>query len=194
MSGENQVRTRRALNILQYDTNGKNIVGLSSNHKTNQIANSKQALFETNQKLSKLKRRTSISLPDINVMSNFGDSNSLNKSATSTPNKKAQRQLTSSKSNISIIVEEKENPNYVKSKLTKMKKIEAKICSKLSANKALKESEIKSKEISIQCNKVEEDMVFGDSVNGTDYWRLIAHKRCKALDDTHKENSMVKES
>jgi len=192
MSGDNQIRTRRALNSLQYETNGKNIVGLSANHKSNQIVNPKQALFEqTNQKLSKLKRRTSISLPDINIMSSFGDSNNLNKSATSTPNKRAQRQLTSSKSNISIIHEEKENPNYVKNKATKMKKIETKISSKLAANKALKDTEIKSKEISVQCNKTEEDMVFGDSVNGTDYWRLIAHKRSRALDDTQKENSTL---
>ena len=50
------------------------------------------------------------------------------------------------------------------------------------------------KEIAIQCNKSEEDMLFGDSVEGTNYWKLIAHKRLKALLESNKENSEVNSS
>lgn len=182
--------TRRALNCLQYEPNGKNIVGLSSNHKSNQIVNPKQALLETNDKLSKLKKRNSISLPDITLFANFNEEDSLNKSATSTPSRKNIKKISASKSNISIIYEDKENPNLMKAKLEKMKSMESKISKKLAINKALTQEikAIEQKEMSIQCNKAEEDMVFGDSVKGTDYWRLIAHKRLNALDETREEN------
>lgn len=187
---EKMTTARRALNCLQYEPNGKNIVGLSSNHKSNQLVNTKQALLAADDKLNKLKKRNSISLPDITIFGNFNDEDSLNKSATSTPCRKTMKKISASKSNISIIYEDKENPNLVKAKLEKMKNMESKINRKLAMSKALKEEIIKveQKEMSIQCNKAEEDMIFGDSVKGTDYWRLIAHKRLSALAETKKEN------
>jgi len=184
------IRTaRKALNSLQYEPNGRTIVG--NNHSSNQLTNTKQALLETNEKLSKLKKRNSISLPDINLISSFNDENQLNKSATSTPNRKGMRKLAASKSNISIIMEEKENPNFMKAKFEKMKSIEAKIAKKLAATKTLTKqvASVETKEMSIQCSKAEEDMLFGESVEGTGYWRLIAIKRFNAIGETKKENA-----
>ncbi len=90
-------------------------------------------------------------------------------------------------------MEEKENPNYMRARLEKMKGMEAKIGKKLAATKAIAKevAKIEMKEMSVQCNKSEEDMLFGDSVKGTDYWRLITHKRFNALVDTKKQNSLV---
>jgi len=50
------------------------------------------------------------------------------------------------------------------------------------------------KEIAIQCNKSEEDMLFSDSVEGTNYWKLIALKRVKALLESNKENAELHKS
>jgi hypothetical protein len=77
-------------------------------------------LLETNEKLNKLKKRNSISLPDINLLLNFNNSDSLNKSTASAPSNKTTKKISSSKSNISIIYEDKENPNLMKAKLEKM--------------------------------------------------------------------------
>lgn len=185
------IRTaRRALNSLQYDSNGRTTGGLNTTPNT---LNSKQAFYETNEKLNKLKKRNSISLPDINLMmNNLSESDSLNRSATSTPNKGIMKKshASKSKSNISVILEEKENPSNMRAKLEKMKSMEMRIGHKLIATKAMakKAAAIEGKEVAIQCNKSEEDMVFGDSVKGTDYWRLIAHKRFNAFVDTKAQN------
>ena len=149
-------------------------------------------LLETNEKLNKLKKRNSISRPDINLLLNFNNSDSLNKSTASAPSNKTTKKISSSKSNISIIYEDKENPNLMKAKLEKMKSMENKIGRKLAVNKALREAiKVQHTEAAVQCNKAGEDMVFGDSVKGTGYWRLIAYKRHNALIETQKENKMV---
>jgi len=181
------VRTRKALNSLQYSPNGKDLAGLSHNLKLNQPELSKkQVLFEVNEKLTKLKKRTSISLPDINSYCDIKDANSLNKSATSTPNKAALvKQISASKSNISVIFEEKENPNHINLNMDKLASAEAAVNVKKPSKTA------DCREVSIQCNKAEEDMVFADSVSGTDYWRLIAHKRFKALVESKSENKLL---
>lgn len=164
------VRTRRALNCLQHSPNGKSVVGISPRK-----SNRKKVNFDGS---NSLKRRTSISLPDICSYVNSKDASNMNKSATSTPHKvKISSSVTPikfSKTNISIIVEEKENPNYC---MTSSNEI----------TETIKKKEFK--EIAIQCNKSEEDMLFGDSVEGTNYWKLIAHKRLKALLESNKENS-----
>jgi hypothetical protein len=182
---------RRALNCLQNDSNGRTTGGLSNINTPNKLT-SKQSFYETNEKLNKLKKRNSISLPDINLMmNNLSDCDSLNRSATSTPCKGMKNSQTSkSKGNISVILEEKENPSYMRAKLEKMKSMEMKIGHKLIATKAIakKIAKPESREVSIQCNKSEEDMLFGDSVKGTDYWRLIAHKRFNAMLDTKAQN------
>ncbi len=154
-----------------------------------------KAFYETNERLSKLKKRNSISLPDINLLinSNLAETDSLNRSATSTPNHKGLKKSYASKSNISVIMEEKENPNYMRARLEKMKKMEVKIGNKLSTTKAIAKeiAKIEMTDMAVQCNKSEEDMLFGDSVKGTDYWRLIAHKRFNALVDTKNQNKLV---
>jgi len=191
--------TRRALNCLQFQSNEQNIVGRVNGQNSKQnITNPKLSFLETNDRLTKLKKRNSISLPDINLLLSSSNTCSRsdmppNSSATSTPNNKSvnpkpqHKKMSSSKSNISIIFEnEKENPNYMKAKLRNM---ENKINKKaLTVKQALNETKNKTHEISIQCNKNEEDMVFSDSVKGTDYWRLIAHKRLDALNQTKIEN------
>jgi len=90
-------------------------------------------------------------------------------------------------------MEEKENPNYMRARLEKMKKMEVKIGNKLSTTKAIAKeiAKIEMTDMAVQCNKSEEDMLFGDSVKGTDYWRLIAHKRFNALVDTKNQNKLV---
>lgn len=141
-----------------------------------------QVVYESNEKNS-LKRRTSISLPDICSFVNSKDASNLNKSATSTPHKLKMNTATTpvkfSKTNISIIIEEKENPNYYLSSTT------------LNEKQELVEKK-ETKEIAIQCNKSDEDLVFCDSVEGTSYWKLIALKRVKALIETREENAQVK--
>lgn len=189
-----EIRPRKALNCLQYnDSNIKSIVGLSNQSlKTNQSMDPKKALLsDTNEKLNKLKKRNSISLPDINLLLN-GESLS-GKSSTRTPTSKPMKKMTASKSNISVIYEDKENPKLMRAKLDKMKNMENKIGRKLAVNKALREAvqAVQTSEMSVQCNKAEEDMVFGDSVRGTDYWRLIAYKRNDALVETQAENKML---
>ncbi len=119
-------------------------------------------------------------MPDICSYANSKDASNLNKSATSTPHKvkisSAVTPIKFSKTNISIIVEEKENPNYC-------------MTSGIENTESIKKKEFK--EIAIQCNKSEEDMLFSDSVEGTNYWKLIALKRVKALLESNKENAEV---
>ena len=138
-----------------------------------------------NEKLNKLKKRTSISLPDINSYCDLKDANLLNKSATSTPHKNLLiKQISTPKNNISIILEEKENPNYMLNS--------DKLLSNMNKSKEAKKlKNVEYKSASIQCNKAEEDMVFADSVEGTSYWRLIAHKRHAAFLASNKENTQV---
>lgn len=170
------MRPRRALNCLQHSPNGKSVVGVSPRK-----SNRKKVNFDGS---NSLKRRTSISLPDICAYANSKDASNLNKSATSTPHKikisSAVTPIKFAKTNISIIVEEKENPNY---------------CMTSSVEKL--EPSIKKKEfneIGIQCNKSDEDMLFGDSVEGTNYWKLIALKRVNALLESKKENADLHKS
>ncbi|CAF1085261.1 unnamed protein product [Brachionus calyciflorus] len=188
---ENGVRTRRALNSLQYSPNGKDIAGLTTSSAKVQT---KKGLFESknsNNVRNGLKKRTSISLPDI-----CGTNQAL-KSLTSTPCKNHRTTSTSTtptkiprKEVIeSVIQEEKENPNVIMNDKKNGEKVTLK-------DKQIKNREnlTKFKEISIQCNKSDEDMLLSISVEGTPYWKLLAHKRLRCLIETEKENEKLNES
>lgn len=194
--------TRRALNCLQYESNGQNIVGNQKSLNQNITSNPKLSFLETNDRLTKLKKRHSHSLPDINLLLSSRSDMQLqsnSSSNTSTPNNKSaqnpkqqqKKMLSTSKSNISIVFEdEKENPSYITK--AKLRNMENKISKKVLTVKGLEKQKAKTThEMNIQCNKSEEDMVFNDCVNGTDYWRLIAHKRMDALDKTKIENMQL---
>jgi len=192
-------RSRKALNDLQFASNGKGIVG-----KVNQFNDSRKNLEDTplNPKLCKTNKRNSISLPDIastGSLCNTALSETI-KSAACTPNKskKATNTSTPSKShmkknNISIIFEdrEKENPNF-----TFNMKLEKSLHNELllSARKEKatgKKKQVECKEIAIQCNKMDEDMLLNEEVDTTNYWKLLAHKRFKCLTNSLNENKQL---
>ena len=141
-----------------------------------------------NNVINKLRKRTSLSLPDICSINNEKCS-SMNKSALSTPSKSS---LTPSKlsrnqtSNISVIVEEKENPNFALNANQENFK-----CEELISGKQGKEEFKTFIEVGIQCNKSDEDMLMSQTVHDTCYWKLMAHKRYQALIQASKENSAV---
>lgn len=186
-SQENGVRTRRALNSLQYSPNGKDIAGMATSSAKLQT---KKGLYECRNSTNVrngLKKRTSISLPDI------CGSNQTSKSITSTPTKNHRTTSTSTtptkiaRKEImgSVIQEEKENPNINFGD----KKASDRISVKEKQNK--RENLSKFKEISIQCNKSDEDMLLNSNVEGTPYWKLLAHKRFRSLVEAEKENDQV---
>jgi hypothetical protein len=202
--------TRRALNDLQYSPNGKDIVGLSprKTNKGHMVNMSKNGLFESSANLSaksinkfsyKLKKRTSISLPDIcstAALSESSSTTSINKSEASTPCKQLPLLKTSKRSNISIIVEEKENPNlafnlHLEKCLMKENADKETVTATETANVKQNKPVENLREIAIQCNKSDEDMLFGDSVEQTSYWKLLSHKRYNCLIETRLENEMV---
>ena len=217
MSQKTPLKSRKALNTLQYSPNGKDIVGLSPRKfQANKLDLKTASIFavDTSHSLKgsstakPLKKRASISLPDI--CSTTSMANSVNKSATSTPHKNKSTSnrsnvngiahlLKTKKSNISIIVEEKENPNVVLSlsseKLALLQqKQQQKEDLKVNKEQQLKKVREKPKEyveISVQCNRDVEDMLLSDSVEGTAYWKLQAHRRFKAVLETELENKQV---
>lgn len=218
MSQKTPLKSRKALNTLQYSPNGKDIASLSPRKfQTNKLDLKTASIFAVDTSHSSkssslakpLKKRASISLPDI--CSTTSMPNSANKSATSTPHKKKLTTSKSSangiahllktkKSNISIIVEEKENPNVVlslsseKLALLQQQQQQHKENLKVAKEKSLKKAK-ESKEfvaISVQCNRDVEDMLLSESVEGTVYWKLQAHRRFKAVLETELENKQVK--
>ena len=188
MSQSTGVRTRKALNDLQYCSNGKDIIGLSP-RKTNNLPLKTKMVETDNPKLTKMKKRTSISLPDIaGTIYNEKKMDKPPKSATvtSTPNKTKRASTTTTptkfnKKDISIIIEEKENPGYF---INSSKVVEA-----VKPAVELKKAEVK--EFGVQCNKGDEDMLFNDNIDDTCYFKLLAHKRCKAQAETLEENKEV---
>jgi len=211
MSQKTPLKSRKALNTLQYSPNGKDIVGLSPRKFQSSKLDLKTASIfavDTSHKSTSsakpLKKRASISLPDI--CSTASMPNPANKSATSTPHK---NKLTSSKSNvngiaqllktkksnISIIVEEKENPNVVLSLSSeKLALLQQQQQNKANLKGAKEKQSKKVKEfveISVQCNRDVEDMLMSESVEGTVYWKLQTHRRFKAVLETELENKQV---
>jgi hypothetical protein len=150
------------------------------------------------------RRRTSISLPDIclsvqqqQIAAQQPASISTSKQAantTSTPsNFKSSISSTTlaarnnlNRKDISIIFEEKENPNAMAS-LNRS----ALVSSSLKP-KAAKKKLVECREISIQCNKSDEDMLTSEGVENTPFWKMLAHNRFRALIKARKENEMVK--
>jgi len=216
MSQKTPLKSRKALNTLQYSPNGKDIVGLSPRKfqtskfdlKTASIFAVDTSHSNKSSSLAKpLKKRASISLPDI--CSTTSMPNSANKSATSTPHKNKlttsksnangiAQLLKTKKSNISIIVEEKENPNVVLSLSSEKLALLHQKQQQKESLKELKEKPLKKAkdpkefaEISVQCNRDAEDMLLSESVEGTVYWKLQAHRRFKAVLETELENKQV---
>lgn len=186
-SQETGVRTRRALNSLQYSPNGKDIAGMTTSSAKLQT---KKGLYECKNSANVrngLKKRTSISLPDI-----CGTNQNI-KSITSTPTKSHRTTSTSTtptkiaRKDVmdSVIQEEKENPNIHFGDRKASDKIS------LKEKQYQRENLKKFKEISIQCKKSDEDMLLNSTVEGTPYWKLLAHKRFRSLTETHKENEQV---
>jgi hypothetical protein len=180
---------RKALNDLLYSPNKKESIGLSNSAKDS--------------KSNYLKKRTSISLPDIcsQALNSNSFNSSFNRSEASTPNKLSSYKTTTpslkvnKKNNISVILEEKENPNLAfgihldKNLKNSINKHEKQTSSDECLVGIKKEKIIAFKETSIQCNKDQEDMLFSESVDNTSYWKLMAHKRLKCMLQTELENS-----
>lgn len=181
------IRTRRALNSLQYSPNGKDIAGITTSSAKIQT---KKGLYEcknTTNVRNGLKKRTSISLPDIcgtnqtiKSITSTPTKNHRTTSSSTTPTKMARKNITDS-----VIQEEKENPNLHFGD----KKYSDKLAPKDKQHKT--ENLTKFKETSIQCKKSDEDMLLNSTVEGTPYWKLLAHKRFRSLIETEKENENV---
>jgi len=190
------VRSRRALNSLQYSPNGRDVVGLSPRklRLTNKLdLASKHDLKSSNS--SPLTKNTpkSISLPDISsrvktIRSStsiiFGSA-AITKTSTPHQNKtlkssespvKSAAQANKTRKNISVILEEKENPNFV-------------LGDAESKSKAINRG--KNKNSGIQCNLIDELMLTGDSLDETPYWKILAHKRLAALVEAQEETNHV---
>lgn len=195
------VRSRRALNSLQYSPNGKDIVGLSP--RKLRFAN-KLLDFDSKQDLktsssSPLTKNTpkSISLPDISskaktlrssasivfssaaLTSTSTPHQNKSKSSTVSPIKSVVVQAVKTRKNISVILEEKENPNFVGDAETKSKAI----------NRPTKGHKYKNS--SVQCNLVDELMLTGDCLDETPYWKILAHKRLAAFVEAEEETQQV---
>jgi hypothetical protein len=150
---------------------------------------------------SNFKKRNSISLPDIcATLQQQQQLEQSIKSITSTPSKlrtsstvntpSSKSNINRVRNNISIIIEEKENPNSIL--VSNLNEKSAKLQQKLKSI-AVQYPKLKTEctEIEIQCNKGEEDMLMSETVENTPYWRLLAHKRYKCWTETQIENSMV---
>lgn len=189
--------TRRALNDLQYSPNGKTIAGIQMSPRKYIEADPLKPgriLFDNNLNTSQLnrplKKRTSISLPDI-----CSTAKSLSVSQVSTPSKSKTTStqntpFKSGRKDISIILEEKENPNST-FHLDKNSICYGSYKNLTKLRETIKEEKAESKECSIQCNKSDEDMLLSDNVDSTPYWRLLTYKRFKCLQETLKENHEV---
>lgn len=188
-NGSVGLRTRRALNSLQYSPNGRDIVGLSPRKSNNTAVQSKLG-FEDSKPAPfvKMSRRTSISLPDFHADGSLKPLKSTAVTVTSsTPLRGAKGAVAGGKGSpsklklrmkneISIIAEEKENPNYS-------------LLSSSTVNLAEKPA-VKSttySEMAVQCDKLNEDIVTSDVVPPV-YWKMLAHKRYSALRETKREN------
>jgi hypothetical protein len=182
---------RKALNDLLYSPNKKESIGVSNRNDL---------------KSNHLKKRTSISLPDIcsQALNSNTFNSSFNRSEASTPNKSSSFKSANTpalklnkRNNISVILEEKENPNLafgihldknLKGSISKLEKLASSDECLVSVKK---EKKVEYKETGIQCNKGQEDMLFSESVDNTPFWKLMAHKRLKCLIKTELENSEV---
>jgi hypothetical protein len=158
--------------------------------------------LEQTPQYEKLNKRNSISLPDITASVCHVALNDTIKSTASTPNKPLKKNAHTStptkshlkKKNISIIFEdrEKENPNY-----TFSQKLEKTFCSEISLyqsakkEKSVKIPKVECREIAIQCNKMDEDLVMSENVDKTDYWKLMAFKRFACIGESLAENKKV---
>lgn len=122
-----------------------------------------------------MKTRTSISLPDISSKSLV-----MKSAITSTPYNGQKTHKSPLKSNarknISVILEEKENPGAVS------------VGAKQASNRS---KTPRCKHASLQCNLVDELMVTADDVDMTPYWKLMAHKRLAALVEAEQETIQV---
>jgi hypothetical protein len=151
--------------------------------------------------MGNFRRRTSISLPDICLSVQQQQQQQVNQPSitplkqavtTSTPSKfksstssTALASRNSNRKDISIIFEEKENPNVMASLNQKA------LVSSVLKSKVAKKKLVECREISIQCNKSEEDMLTSDDVENTPFWKMLAHNRFRALLKARKENEMV---
>lgn len=146
-----------------------------------------------NQPLSK--NRTSISLPDISGSKLIAARSPaiLALCSTSTPHQQHNRKGLKSpgnvvvgRKNISVIMEEKENPNAGLSMLH-----HSKTTTTTATSSRPKMPKFKSS--SIQCNLIDELMVTGDNetTDLTPYWKMMAHKRLAALDEAELETAQV---
>ena len=111
-----------------------------------------------------------------------------NAANTSTPSKSHLK-----KKNISIIFEdrEKENPNYTFNlKLEKTLNNELLLSAKKEKTSE-KKSDVERQEVAIQCNKMDEDLLLSETVEKTNYLKLLAFKRFKCLSESLNENKQV---
>lgn len=113
---------------------------------------------------------------------------------------KSAAQANKTRKNISVILEEKENPNFVlgdaesKSKVRLIKisfdsVINLKYNMLFYVYKAINRG--KNKNSGIQCNLIDELMLTGDSLDETPYWKILAHKRLAALVEAQEETNHV---
>lgn len=109
-------------------------------------------------------------------------------------------QANKTRKNISVILEEKENPNFVlgdaesKSKVRLIRNsydsgINLKYNMLFFVYKAINRG--KNKNSGIQCNLIDELMLTGDSLDETPYWKILAHKRLAALVEAQEETNHV---
>lgn len=187
------VRSRRALHCLQYSPNGKDVVGLSPRKPRLGL----QKKVDANIMNSPLtKGRTSISLPDMSLKSISSKAPTIRTLMASTPVRNDAKTASvssstalatapvgkssssgSSRKNISVIIEEKENPSLATERTVSIN--------------AARVKPAKLKSVDVQCDLVDELMVTGADVNGTPYWKLMAHKRFAALLETDNETKKV---
>jgi hypothetical protein len=147
--------------------------------------------------LKQINKKTSISLPDMEFIRFDQNSNNIkaNLRQPTTPAQKSNINLakkgacsstpsktkkSSTLQNISIILEEKENPNAPRynTRTKKSSKQRVEIASKVDNG--------------TQCNLSEEAMLYSEAgQEGTLYWKLLCMKRLEAIDETKDENKNV---
>ena len=144
-----------------------------------------------------MSRRTSISLPDVHADGSLKplksplvtSSTPLRAKGTVALSGKAgsPSKLRRMKNEISIIAEEKENPNY--SLLSSTLNLAAKDSPDQLTTPTEPAPPAKTySEMAVQCDKLNEDIVASDVVPPV-YWKLLAHKRYTALKETKRENA-----